>query len=152
MVPLPDGRGRVRPGARREDRRRVSVEPTERLSGDRGYTGVVSAFRKAGFVEVLREGRGRSCDALSRRSRETLPLDAITAIPGLRVGHWTNRRAATGCTVVLCEGGAVAAVDVRGGAPGTRETDVLRPGNLVDRVHAVLVSAAAPSGWTRRPA
>jgi L-aminopeptidase/D-esterase-like protein len=75
-----------------------------------------------------------------------LPLDAITAVPGLRVGHWTNRRAATGCTVVLCEGGAVAAVDVRGGAPGTRETDVLRPGNLVDRVHAVLLSGGSAFG------
>jgi L-aminopeptidase/D-esterase-like protein len=75
-----------------------------------------------------------------------LSLDAITAVPGLRVGHWTDRRAATGCTVVLCEGGAVAAVDVRGGAPGTRETDVLRPGNLVDRVHAVLLSGGSAFG------
>jgi L-aminopeptidase/D-esterase-like protein len=75
-----------------------------------------------------------------------LPLDTITAIPGLRVGHWTNRRAATGCTVLLCESGAVAAVDVRGGAPGTRETDVLRPGNLVDRVHAVLLTGGSAFG------
>jgi L-aminopeptidase/D-esterase-like protein len=72
--------------------------------------------------------------------------DAITAIPGLRVGHWTNRRAATGCTVVLYEGGAVAAVDVRGGAPGTRETDLLRPGNLVERIHAVLLSGGSAFG------
>ena len=75
-----------------------------------------------------------------------MPLDAITAVAGLRVGHWTNRRAATGCTAVLCEGGAVAAVDVRGGAPGTRETDVLQPGNLVDRVHAVLLSGGSAFG------
>jgi L-aminopeptidase/D-esterase-like protein len=75
-----------------------------------------------------------------------LSLDTITAVSGLRVGHWTDRRAATGCTVVLCEGGAVAAVDVRGGAPGTRETDVLRPGNLVDRVHAVLLSGGSAFG------
>jgi len=72
--------------------------------------------------------------------------DAITAISGLRVGHWTDRRAATGCTVILCEGGAVAAVDVRGGAPGTRETDLLRPGNLVERVHAVLLSGGSAFG------
>jgi len=72
--------------------------------------------------------------------------DAITAIPGLRVGHWTDRRAATGCTVVLHEGGAVAAVDVRGGAPGTRETDLLRPGNLVERIHAVLLSGGSAFG------
>jgi L-aminopeptidase/D-esterase-like protein len=75
-----------------------------------------------------------------------LALDALAAIPGLRVGHWTDRRAATGCTVVLCEGGAVAAVDVRGGAPGTRETDVLRPGNLVERIHAVLLSGGSAFG------
>ena len=75
-----------------------------------------------------------------------MSLDAITAVSGLCVGHWTDRRAATGCTVVLCEGGAVAAVDVRGGAPGTRETDVLRPGNLVDRVHAVLLSGGSAFG------
>ena len=45
----------------------------------------------------------------------------LTAIPGLRVGHWTNLEGGTGCTVVLCPQGAVAGVDVRGGAPGTRE-------------------------------
>jgi len=75
-----------------------------------------------------------------------VPPDAISAIPGLRVGHWTDRRAATGCTVVLCEVGAVAAVDVRGGAPGTRETDLLRPGNLVERIHAVLLSGGSAFG------
>ncbi len=75
-----------------------------------------------------------------------MPPDAITSIPGLRVGHWTDRRAATGCTVVICEGGAVAAVDVRGGAPGTRETDLLRPGNLVERIHAVLLSGGSAFG------
>jgi L-aminopeptidase/D-esterase-like protein len=75
-----------------------------------------------------------------------LALDALAAIPGLRVGHWTDRRAATGCTVVLCEGGAVAAVDVRGGAPGTRETDLLHPGNLVERIHAVLLSGGSAFG------
>ncbi len=75
-----------------------------------------------------------------------MPPDAISAIPGLRVGHWTNRRAATGCTVVLCDGGAVAAVDVRGGAPGTRETDLLRPGNLVARIHAVLLGGGSAFG------
>jgi len=72
--------------------------------------------------------------------------DGVTSVAGLRVGHWTDRRAATGCTVVLCEGGAVAAVDVRGGAPGTRETDLLRPGNLVERVHAVLLSGGSAFG------
>ena len=53
--------------------------------------------------------------------------DDITDIPGLRVGHDTNLEAATGCTVVLCDWPAIGGVDVRGGAPGTRETDLLRP-------------------------
>ena len=54
----------------------------------------------------------------------------LTDVRGLSVGHWTDREAATGCTVVLCgEQGAVAGVDVRGSAPGTRETDLLHPVN-----------------------
>ena len=72
--------------------------------------------------------------------------DTITAISGLLVGHWTDSEAATGCTVVLCPEGAVASADVRGGAPGTRETDLLRPGNLVERVHAVLLSGGSAFG------
>ena len=72
--------------------------------------------------------------------------DTITAVPGLLVGHWTDAGAATGCTVVLCQEGAVASADVRGGAPGTRETDLLRPGTLVERVHAVLLSGGSAFG------
>jgi L-aminopeptidase/D-esterase-like protein len=71
--------------------------------------------------------------------------DAITDVPGIRVGHWTDRRAATGCTVVVCKKGAVGGVDVRGGAPGTRETDLLRPGTLVQGIHAVLLTGG--SAW-----
>src|SRR3989304_9967233 len=72
--------------------------------------------------------------------------DTITAVPGLLVGHWTDAEAATGCTVVLCPEGAVASADVRGGAPGTRETDLLRPGTLVERGHAVLLSGGSAFG------
>ena len=71
---------------------------------------------------------------------------AITDVQGIEVGHHTDPEAATGCTVVLCRGGAVAAADVRGGAPGTRETDLLRPGNLVQRAHAVLLSGGSAYG------
>ena len=64
---------------------------------------------------------------------------SLTDVAGLSVGHWTDLEAATGCTVVLCgEEGAVAGVDVRGSAPGTRETDLLDPVNAVQHVHAVL--------------
>jgi L-aminopeptidase/D-esterase-like protein len=72
--------------------------------------------------------------------------DAITDVPGVRVGHWTDRRAATGCSVVICDQGAIGGVDVRGAAPGTRETDLLRPGNLVEEVHAVLLTGGSAFG------
>ena len=77
---------------------------------------------------------------------ESPEIAGITAIKGLLVGHSTDLSAATGCTVVLCPAGAVASVDVRGGAPATRETDVLRPGNLVDCVHGVLLSGGSAFG------
>ena len=70
----------------------------------------------------------------------------ITDVAGIRVGHWTNRAAATGCSVVLCESGAVGGVDVRGSAPGTRETDLLRPTAMVNEVHAVLLSGGSAFG------
>lgn len=72
--------------------------------------------------------------------------NAITDVPGIKVGHWTNKRAATGCTVVLSREGAIGGVDVRGAAPGTRETDLLRPGNLVEEVHAVLLTGGSTFG------
>ena len=72
--------------------------------------------------------------------------NAITDVPGIEVGHYTDRMSATGCTVVMCRHGAVGGVDVRGGAPGTRETDLLRPGNLVERAHAVLLSGGSAFG------
>ena len=72
--------------------------------------------------------------------------NGITAVSGIRVGHWTDQRAATGCTVVLCEAGAIGGVDVRGSAPGTRETDLLRPTNAVSEVNAVLLSGGSAFG------
>jgi L-aminopeptidase/D-esterase-like protein len=72
--------------------------------------------------------------------------DAITDVPGIRLGQRQDERSLTGCTVVLCEQGAVAGVDQRGGAPGTRETDLLRPMHLVQRVHAVLLTGGSAFG------
>lgn len=83
---------------------------------------------------------------MSRAGWSTGPRDAITDVPGIRVGHWTDRRAATGCTVVLCETCTTAAVDVRGGAPGTRETEVLAHANLVRLCHAVVLSGGSAFG------
>ncbi len=72
--------------------------------------------------------------------------NTITAVPGIRVGHAQNDEALTGCTVVLCEAGAVGGVDQRGGAPGTRETDLLRPMHRVERIHGVLLTGGSAFG------
>ncbi len=73
-------------------------------------------------------------------------LNAITDVPGIRVGHAHDAEAVTGCTVVLSEKGAVGGVDQRGGAPGTRETDPLRPMHLVQKVHAIVLSGGSAFG------
>jgi L-aminopeptidase/D-esterase-like protein len=72
--------------------------------------------------------------------------DALTVIAGVRAGHWTDAAAVTGCTVVLLPEGTVASGEVRGGAPGTREFDLLQPGRLVNRVDAVLLSGGSAFG------
>ena len=72
--------------------------------------------------------------------------DAMIDVPGIKVGHSQDIKAGTGCTVVICEKGAVAGVDVRGGAPGTRETDLLNPVNLVDKAHAIYLSGGSAFG------
>jgi L-aminopeptidase/D-esterase-like protein len=72
--------------------------------------------------------------------------NAITDIPGIEVGHAQDDEALTGCTVILCRKGAVGGVDVRGSAPGTRETDLLNPINLVDKVHAVVLAGGSAFG------
>lgn len=73
-------------------------------------------------------------------------VGGLTDVAGLAVGHLTHPLAATGCTVVLCGAGATAAVDVRGAAPATRETDLLRAENLVQQVHAVLLTGGSAFG------
>src|SRR5438067_3146676 len=72
--------------------------------------------------------------------------DDITDIPGIRVGHDTNLEAGTGCTVIICETPAVGGVDVRGGAPATRETDLLHPMYMVEEVNAVLLTGGSAYG------
>lgn len=71
---------------------------------------------------------------------------AFTDIDGIEVGHAQHLEAATGCTVILCRDGATAGVDVRGGAPGTRETDLLEPMNLVQKIHAVMLAGGSAFG------
>lgn len=85
-------------------------------------------------------------------AREPLPRDpampagSLTSVAGLRVGHETLAGRPTGCTVILAPRGAVAGVDVRGAAPGTRETDLLRPENLVQQVHAIVLAGGSAFG------
>src|SRR3954466_11278773 len=72
--------------------------------------------------------------------------DAITDVAGIEVGHWSDVHSLTGCTVMLCRDGAIAGVAVRGAAPGTRETDLCRPGTLIERVHAILLTGGSAFG------
>ena len=72
--------------------------------------------------------------------------NTISDIPGIRIGHAQNDAAMTGCTVIICEDGAVGGVDQRGGAPGTRETDALHPMHLVQEVHALVLSGGSAFG------
>src|SRR5712671_3849313 len=67
----------------------------------------------------------------------------LTDVPGIKVGQFTLSERPTGCTVILAEAGAVAGVDVRGSAPGTIETDLLDPLNVVEKVHAIVLSGGS---------
>lgn len=80
------------------------------------------------------------------QTNEVTAAGAITDVVGLRVGHFTDPRRPTGCTVVLAMDGAVGGVDVRGAAPGTRETELLSPLNAVEKVHAVLLAGGSAFG------
>jgi len=79
-------------------------------------------------------------------TRHDLAPGALTDVPGIEVGHADDSEALTGCTVVLCREGAIAGGAVVGLAPGTRETDLLRPGSLVERVHCVLLTGGSAFG------
>jgi L-aminopeptidase/D-esterase-like protein len=70
----------------------------------------------------------------------------FTDVEGIKLGHAHDLEAATGCTVVICEEGATGGVDVRGGAPGTRETDLLQPQNLIEKIHAVVLTGGSAFG------
>jgi len=70
----------------------------------------------------------------------------VNDIEGIKIGNAQNLKGPTGCTVVICEEGAVAGVDVRGGSPGTRETDLLDSVNLVDKIHAVVLAGGSAFG------
>lgn len=101
------------------------------------------------MTEEPRKPAGPSAPPEPEPSHAAGPLDALTDVAGLRVGHAQvpGEGALSGTTVVLApEGGAVAAVDVRGGGPGTRETDALDPRNLVQRIDAVVLTGGSAYG------
>jgi L-aminopeptidase/D-esterase-like protein len=86
--------------------------------------------------------------ALLASSQTVVPANAgcLTDVEGIKVGHYTESRRPTGCTVILTEAGAVAGVDVRGAAPGTLETDLLNPLSTVDKVHGIVLSGGSAFG------
>jgi L-aminopeptidase/D-esterase-like protein len=83
---------------------------------------------------------------LKKRGHLMLKEIQFIDIDGIKVGHAQNISAATGCSVVISEKGATAGVDVRGGAPGTRETDLLNPVNMIELMHAVVLSGGSAFG------
>jgi L-aminopeptidase/D-esterase-like protein len=86
-------------------------------------------------------------EARAQRTRSTLPPGgSLTDVPGLKVGHHTLSTRPTGCTVILAEAGATASVEVRGSAPGTRETDLLSPTNAIQKIQAILLSGGSAYG------
>ena len=73
-------------------------------------------------------------------------MPSITDVEGIRVGHWSDESALTGCTVILPPPGTIASCEVRGGAPGTRGTDILQPGTLIEEAHAIVLTGGSAFG------
>jgi len=109
----------------------------------RSFSAALAAGAAAAWSAPAGAGEG---DGESVSFPSPAPAGGLTDVAGLRVGHFTDARRPTGCTVVLAEAGAVGGVDVRGGAPGTRETDLLDPVNSVQQVHAVVLSGGSAFG------
>jgi L-aminopeptidase/D-esterase-like protein len=108
------------------------------------FRAIAAAVVAAGAVTIgAAASPGPAPTIQTARDRDSMTL---TSIPGIRVGHKTLTARPTGCTVVIADGDAVGAVDVRGGAPGTRETDLLAPGNTVQHVNAIVLAGGSAFG------
>jgi L-aminopeptidase/D-esterase-like protein len=105
----------------------------------------VQAMQNITRRNILRGGLAAASSAMIEQNTPS-DTSAITDVAGVKVGHYTDARRPTGCTVLLCEDGAVGGVDVRGGAPGTRETDLLNPLNTVQQVHAITLAGGSAFG------
>jgi L-aminopeptidase/D-esterase-like protein len=90
--------------------------------------------------------KGSPIGAVQPEEGEKMQEIEFRQIEGIKLGHAQDLEAATGCTVIISEEGATAGVDVRGGAPGTRETDLLNPMNMVQKIHAVLLAGGSAFG------
>jgi L-aminopeptidase/D-esterase-like protein len=107
----------------------------------------MSPMRPAIVVRVLALGIAVAGGAASVATQAPASRSkGLTAVAGLKVGHHTLKERPTGCTVIVAEKGAVGGVDVRGSAPGTRETDLLNPTATVDVVHAIVLSGGSAFG------
>ncbi|MCB1021359.1 MAG: P1 family peptidase [Acidobacteria bacterium] len=95
---------------------------------------------------ILQAAAAAPLAGAAAETARTVPSGSLTDVPKLKVGHWTSDRRPTGCTVVLAEAGAVTGVDVRGGGPGTRETDLLRPERTVEKAHAIVLAGGSAFG------
>jgi len=102
--------------------------------------GAITGLMVVSAAGLIGQGQG------GRMSSDRRTDTGITHVPGIKVGHVTRPERPTGCTVIVAENGAVAGVDVRGSAPGTIETDLLDPVNLVQQVHAVFLSGGSAFG------
>lgn len=113
----------------------------ERREFNQSLLALMFAAGGSGVADAQETAREKADDPLSATSGL-----GLTDVSGIKVGHFTSQQRPTGCTVVLCEAGAVAGVDVRGSAPGTRETDLLNPINSVQQVHAVVLTGGSAYG------
>src|SRR4029450_4878554 len=109
---------------------------------------VAQPFRAARAAVSRPEGlRYERPHAISQRTPGAAEInETLTAVPGIKVGHFTLAERPTGCTVILVDGDAVGGVSQQGGAPGTRETDLLNPLNMVDKVNAIVLAGGSAFG------
>jgi len=134
---------------------KLTNEATEKKMSRRDFTRnalaaggalLASAHDSRGAEQTPPGGASSAGAGAAGLSNSTGSAGGLTDVEGIEVGHFTDSRRPTGCTVVLCEKGAVAGVDVRGGAPGTRETDLLNPVNTVQQIFGVVLSGGSAFG------
>ena len=112
----------------------------------RDFLGTAAGVAALGTLADLNEAHAQSAAGTAGAAAPIAGAGAITDVAGVKVGHFTDSRRPTGCTVIITEDGATGGVDVRGSAPGTRETDLLNPTNLVDKVHAIVLAGGSAFG------